>query len=54
MAMQKKKFHQLEVKMMFLNGYVDENIYMDISKGLLAQTHVNLVCKPTKSLYGLK
>jgi hypothetical protein len=55
MATQKKEmFHQLEVKMIFLNGYLDEKIYMGISKGLLAPTHVNLVCKPTKSLYRVK
>jgi hypothetical protein len=54
MATKNKMFHQLEVKMMFLNGHLDEKIYIGISKGLLAPTSVNLVCKPTKSVYGLK
>jgi hypothetical protein len=54
MATQKKMFHQLEVKMILLNGYLDEKIYMGISKVVLAPTHVNFLCKPTKSLYGLK
>jgi len=54
MVTQKKMFHKLEVKIILLNGYLDEKIYMGISKGFLSPTYVNLVCKPTKSLYGLK
>jgi len=44
--------HQLDVKTTFLNGYIEENIYMYIPEGL--PTNPKLVCKLIKSLYGLK
>ncbi len=46
--------HQLDVKMTFLNGYLDEKLYMSIAKGLSISTNTYLVCNLTKSLYGLK
>jgi len=44
--------HQLDVKTTFLNGNIEEDIYMYIPEGLLANP--KLVCKLIKSLYGLK
>jgi hypothetical protein len=46
--------HQLDVKMIFFNGYIDEEIYMEISKGKHTSNNSNMVCKLLKSLYGLK
>jgi hypothetical protein len=37
-----------------LNGYLDKTICMTISESLPSPTHANLLCKLTKSLYGLK
>jgi hypothetical protein len=46
--------HQLDVKMTFLNCYIDEEIYMEILKGLHTSNNSNMVCKLLKPLYGLK
>jgi len=46
--------HQLDVKMTFFNGYIDEEIYIEILKGLRTSNNSNMVCKLLKSLYGLK
>ena len=46
------ELHQLDVKTAFLNGEVDEDLYMQQPPGYVQG--VNLVCKLHKSLYGLK
>uniref|UniRef100_H3G621 Reverse transcriptase Ty1/copia-type domain-containing protein n=1 Tax=Phytophthora ramorum TaxID=164328 RepID=H3G621_PHYRM len=38
----------------FLNGYVDEEIYMEQPEGLYCRGKERLVCKLLKSLYSLK
>ena len=47
-------FEQLNVKMAFLHGDLEEDIYMIQSKGFIVQGQENLVCKLRKNLYGLK
>ncbi|WVZ57868.1 hypothetical protein U9M48_008203 [Paspalum notatum var. saurae] len=46
--------HQKDVKTTFLNGELDEGIYMDQLAGFVANGQEGKVCKLLKSLYGLK
>ena len=44
--------HQMDVKTAFLNGKLEENIFMQQPPGF--EVHPDLVCKLNRSLYGLK
>jgi hypothetical protein len=46
--------HQMDVKTTFLNGELEEEIYMTRSDGFVVKGQEDKVCKPQKSLYGLK
>jgi hypothetical protein len=46
--------HQMDVKTSFLNGDLDEEIYMEQPAGFVANGQEGMVCKLLKSLYGLK
>nr|GEZ33640.1 zinc finger, CCHC-type [Tanacetum cinerariifolium] len=46
--------HQMDVKTAFLNGDLDEEIYMKQPEGFVMSGHENKVRKLKKSLYGLK
>jgi hypothetical protein len=48
------KFHQIDVKISFLNGDLKENVFMFQPKCFLVKGHEHKVCKLIKSLYGLK
>jgi len=48
------ELNQLDVKTTFLNGLLEEDIYMSTLEGLPIPFNFNLVCKLGKSLYGLK
>ena len=48
------KIHQIDVKTAFLNGDLDEEIYMDQLEGFVESVQESKVCKLTKSLYGLE
>jgi hypothetical protein len=46
--------HQMDVKTTFLNGELEEEIYMTQSDGFVVKGQEDKVCKLLKSLYGLK
>ena len=46
--------HQMDVKTTFLNGYLNEEIYMEQPEGFSAPGQEMKVCRLVKSLYGLK
>ena len=48
------ELHQMDVVTAFLNGDVDEDIYMEQPEGCVDSSHPDYVCKLNKSLYDLK
>ena len=45
---------QMDVKTAFLNGNLEENIYMRQPEGFIAKGEEHMVCKLQRSIYGLK
>ena len=48
------KVYQMDVKSTFLNGELEEEVYIEHPKGFLLSEHGDFVCKLKKELYGLK
>ncbi|XP_071904268.1 uncharacterized protein [Coffea arabica] len=48
------ELHQMDVKTAFLNGNIDEIIYMVQPENFVSGDPKNMVCKLKKSIYGLK
>ena len=53
-ALRNLEIHQMDVKTAFLNGDLDEEIYLEQPEGFVAPGQEKKVCKLVKSLYGLK
>lgn len=50
----KTKFHQMDVKLAFLNGELEEEVYIEQPEGFLLSKNEDYVCRLNKALYGLK
>ena len=48
------ELHQIVVKTAFLNGDLEENVYMAQPKGFVVKGKENMGCHLKKSIYGLK
>jgi hypothetical protein len=48
------KVDQMDVKSTFLNGYLEEEVYMEKPEGFSLTDNYNYVCKLKKALYELK
>ncbi|KZV55553.1 hypothetical protein F511_23512 [Dorcoceras hygrometricum] len=48
------KIYQLDVKSAFLNGFLDEDVYIEQPLGYVIEGHKDKVLKLKKALYGLK
>ncbi len=46
--------HQMDVKTAFLNGDLDQDVFMELPEGCVNPDKPDFVCKLQKALYGLK
>ena len=53
-AVKKWKIHQMDVKTAFLNGVVEEEVYVEQPLGFETHDRESHVCKLKKALYGLE
>ena len=53
-AMKNLVLHQMDVTTAFLNGTLEEEVYMKQPEGFVRKGEEHLVCKLKKSIYGLK
>ena len=48
------KVYEMDVKSTFLNGILEEEVYIEQLEGFIDNKNKNMVCRLHKSLYGLK
>eukprot|EP00253_Pinus_taeda_P024365 PITA_24365 len=53
-SFQKFKVYQMDVKFAFLNGDLEEEVYIEQPEGFILGNDAKLVCRLKKALYGLK
>ena len=46
--------HQMDSKTTFLNGVIEEEVYIEQPKGFDVENRETHVCRPHQALYGLK
>ena len=54
MAVHILKIDQMDEKTLFLNGDLEEEIYMEQPRGFVVPSKTNKVCRLANSLYGVK
>jgi hypothetical protein len=50
----KWKLHQMDMKTAFLNGVIEEEVYIEQPQGFEVEDMKSHVCRLKKALYGLK
>jgi hypothetical protein len=53
-APKKVKVYQMDIKSSFLNGELEEEVYIEQPEGFQFSENTDYVCKLKKALYGLK
>ena len=53
-SMMKWDLHQMDVKTTFLNGVIEEEVYIEQPQGFEVEDRHTHICKLKKALYGLK
>lgn len=53
-AVQDYHLHQMDVKTSFLNGVLDETVYIEQPQGLIEHVNEDLVCHLSKAIYSLR
>ena len=53
-SFQQIKVYQMDVKSAFLNGNLEEEVYIEQPEGFILGNDEKLVCRIKKALYGLK
>ena len=48
------KVYQMDIKFTFLNGILEEKVYIEKLEGFVDDNNKDMVCKLHKALYGLK
>jgi hypothetical protein len=48
------ELHQMDVKMAFINGDLEKNVYMAQPKGFVVEEKESMGCRLKKFIYGLK
>ena len=48
------KVYQMDIKSTFMNGELEEEVYIEQPEGFPLTTKKDMVCKLKKDLYGLK
>jgi hypothetical protein len=48
------RIHQMDVKTTFLNGFIEEEVYIEQPQGFVVMERESHVCLLRKALYGLK
>jgi hypothetical protein len=52
--LQNVKVYQIDVQSYFLNGELEEEVYIEQPEGFQLSDNIDYVCKLKKALYGIK